>query len=30
MKNAMAQNFDWHASAGQYIQLYGEMLAKRQ
>jgi len=30
MKNAMAQNFDWRASAGQYIQLYGEMLAKRQ
>lgn len=29
MKNAMQQNFDWRASAGQYIELYDEMVAKQ-
>ena len=29
VKTAMAQQFDWRASAGQYIQLYDELLAQR-
>lgn len=30
MKNAMARNVDWHTSADQYIQLYAELLAKKE